>query len=115
MEKTGNNYPRKGDIYWVMLDPTVGTEIAKTRPCVILSNNTANIYSRRVIVAPVTSKAHKVYSFEIPLYVQGKMGKILLDQVRSIDKIRLGEQIGSCKDEMIEEINHILRAVFALS
>ncbi len=51
----GVNFPRRGDVYWVDLDPTVGTEIAKTRPCVVISNDTGNEYSARVIIAAITS------------------------------------------------------------
>lgn len=116
MEKTGNNGPpQKGDIFWVSLDPTIGAEITKTRPCVIVSNNIANQYSSRVIVAPITSNATEIRSFEVPISVKGKKCKILLDQIRSIDKIRLGKRIDSCEYEMIEYINDALRVVFALN
>ncbi len=116
MVKIGkNDSPQKGDIYWVKLDPTVGTEIAKIRPCIIVSNNIANQYSSSVVVAPITSKASIIRSFEVPITVKGKKCKILLDQVRSIDKMRLGESIESCEYEMIEYINDALRIVFALN
>ena len=56
-----NKYPKRGDIYWVTLDPTIGSKITKTRPAVIISNNINNQFSKRVIVAPITSKVKKFF------------------------------------------------------
>lgn len=84
-----NNYPKRGDVYWVNLDPTVGSEINKRRPCLIVSNNAGNEISSRVIVAPITSSIKHVYPFEVKVKIQNKEGKVLLDQIRSIDKLRL--------------------------
>ena len=72
--------PRRGDLYWVNLDPTVGTEIRKTRPAVILSNNAQNEIGQRVLAAPVTSNTSRVYSFEALLQCEGKPAKAMLDQ-----------------------------------
>lgn len=84
-------YPMRGDIYWVNLDPTIGSEINKTRPVIIVSNNTGNAVSQRVIVAPITSNLTKLFPFEVAVQIGQKKGKILLDQIRTIDKIRLGQ------------------------
>lgn len=105
---------RRGDIYWVSLDPTMGSEIMKTRPGVIVSNNAANELSSRVIVAPITSKAHKVYPFEVALVLQRKRCKILLDQVRAIDKMRLGDKIGKCDSDTLDSIDRALKVALAL-
>jgi mRNA interferase MazF len=80
------SYPRRGDIYWVNLDPVIGTEIAKTRPAVIISNNIGNEYSAWVIVAPVTTGGSgKVYPFEvlIPATEGGlpQSSKVVLDSL----------------------------------
>ncbi len=89
------SFPRRGEVYWVQLDPTIGTEIAKTRPAVIISNDIGNEYSARVIVAAVTSQhLDRIYPFEV-LVEAGEGGlaqrsKVLLDQIRSVDKRRLG-------------------------
>ena len=61
------NYPKRGEIYWVNMDPTVGSEINKTRPAFIVSNNIANQYSKRVILAPITSSISKIFLFEVEL------------------------------------------------
>ncbi|GAB4111939.1 MAG: type II toxin-antitoxin system PemK/MazF family toxin [Roseiflexaceae bacterium] len=108
------SFPRRGEIYWVNLDPTLGSEIAKTRPAVIISNNIGNQYADRVIVAPITSaKTERVYPFEA-LIPAGQAGlavasKVLLDQIRTIDKSRLGHAIGMLDPAILEAINRAIR------
>ncbi len=93
------NHPQRGEIYWVNLDPTIGSEIAKTRPAVIISNNVGNQYAERVIVAPLTTaNVGKVYPFEVKLEAGeggiAQTSKVLLDQIRTVDKSRLGQKWG---------------------
>ena len=78
--------PRRGDVYWVNLDPGVGSEIRKTRPAVIVSNHSCNHYGMRVVVLPITSNVASLYPGEAMLEVNGKPGRALGDQIRSIDK-----------------------------
>lgn len=84
----------RGDVYWVELDPTVGTEIRKTRPCLIVSPNDMNAKLPRVIIAPITSKGQPLGSRPEVIF-NGKLGRILLDQIRTVDKKRLKEKMGS--------------------
>ena len=88
----------QGDVYLVNLDPTLHTEIGKTRPGMVISINAMNHGSPRLIVAPITSKTRKIYPFEvfIPRGTAGlgKDSKIMLDQLRSLDKKRLVKKIG---------------------
>ncbi len=93
-------YPRRGDLYWVNLDPVVGTEIAKTRPAVIISNDIGNEFSARAIVAPLTTAGQdKVYPFEVLIpAAEGELphpSKAALDQIRTVDKRRLGQHFGT--------------------
>lgn len=106
--------PKRGDIYWVQLDPAIGSEIKKTRPALIVSNNAGNEVSKRVIVAPITSSVTKIFPFEVPITIKNTEGKILLDQIRAIDKIRLGVKIGTCDKELIDQINDALKIVLSL-
>jgi len=112
-------YPHRGEIYWVRLDPTLGTEIAKTRPAVIISNDIGNQYSERVIVAPITTgDLSKVHPFEV-MIPAGEGGlpqtsKILLDQIRTLDKKRLGKYLGAITPERILEINRAIRISLAV-
>lgn len=79
---------KRFDIYLINLDPTLGSEIQKTRPCVIISPDEMNDYIKTVIVAPMTSKG-KLYPTRIRCNFQEKEGLIVLDQIRTVDKIRL--------------------------
>jgi mRNA interferase MazF len=112
-------FPRRGAVYWTQLDPNLGSEIAKTRPAVIVSNDVGNQYSTRVIVAPVaTHSGGKVYPFEV-LVPAGEAGlvrdsKVLLDQLRSVDKRRLGSRIGSLTSERMLEIDAAIRVSLAV-
>jgi mRNA interferase MazF len=113
------SYPQRGEIYWVQLDPTIGSEIAKTRPCVIISNNIGNQYADRVIVAPMTTaNVGKVYPFEVKVESgeggSAQPGKILLDQIRTVDKARLGKRVGQLPGDQIEEINRAIRLSLAV-
>jgi mRNA interferase MazF len=78
----------RGDVYWVELDPTVGTEIRKTRPCLIVSPDDMNKVLPRVIIAPITSKGQPL-GCRPEVIINGKRGRVLLDQIRTVDKKRL--------------------------
>ncbi len=106
--------PKRGELYWVDLDPTVGSEITKKRPAVIISNDIGNMVSPRVIVAPITSKASKIFPFEVPISLKTLSGKILLDQLRSVDKIRLAGKIDSCDSNTMDLIAEALKITLAL-
>ncbi len=84
---------RRGEVYWVNLDPTVGTEIRKTRPALVVSPDDMNAALPRVIIAPLTSKGQPL-GCRPEVKFQGRPARILLDQVRSVDKLRLLEKMG---------------------
>lgn len=106
--------PLRGEVYWTLLDPVIGSEIMKKGPALIISNNILNLTCPRVIVAPITSKASRIFRFEAPISLKGREGKILLDQIRSIDKIRLDGKIGECDEETMEFVAEALRSVFTI-
>jgi len=85
---------KRGEVYWVVLDPTVGTEIQKTRPCLIVSPDDMNAVLPRVIIAPITSKGQPL-GCRPEIMLNGKKGRILLDQIRTVDKRRLKGHLGS--------------------
>jgi len=85
---------KRGEVYWVNLDPTIGTEIRKTRPALVVSADDMNAALPRVIIAPLTSKGQPL-GCRPELVFDGKPARILLDQIRSIDKLRLGGKLGS--------------------
>jgi mRNA interferase MazF len=81
------------DVYLVALDPTLGSEIKKTRPCLIVSPDEANRHLATVLVAPMTTKGRN-YPTRIPCRFQGKQGQVVLDQLRTVDKVRLVKRLG---------------------
>jgi mRNA interferase MazF len=106
--------PRRGDIYFVALDPTVGTEIRKTRPAVVVSNDSCNTHGMRVVVLPVTSNVSSLFPGEARIVVRGKPARVLGDQVRSVDKARLVSRIGSLRQDEIQAVEDALRVTLAL-
>ena len=104
--------PKRGEIYLVSLDPTVGSEISKTRPALIISNDINNQYGETVTVIPITTALEKIYPFEalLPLGEGGltKKSKAKCNQVRTIDKIRLIKSIGQLDESRLNEIEKAL-------
>ncbi len=110
-----NDFPKRGDIYWVNLDPTIGGETKKTRPALVVSNDIGNETSKIVIVAPITSKVKNVYPFEIKTSVNGKVAKVMLNQCRAVDKARLTTKICSVDQKGMKSAEEAIKIVFALS
>lgn len=104
---------RRGDIFWANLDPTVGVEIQKTRPVVVVSNDAINQYSRLVIVVPVTTNTVRLSPSHV-LIPQGEGGlsqdsKALTEQIRAMDKQRLTVKIGTLSDRFLRLIEQAIR------
>jgi mRNA interferase MazF len=104
---------KRGDIWLVALDPTVGSEVRKSRPCVVVSPPEMHDYLRTVIVAPMTTGSHPA-PFRVPIRFQGKAGLILLDQIRTLDKTRLVKRLGAAHASTLETVLHTLQDVFAV-
>lgn len=100
------------DVFLVNLDPTIGSEIKKTRPCVVISPNEINYNISTVIVAPMTTKG-KTYPTRVSCDFQGKQGQIVLDQIRTVDKIRLVKFLGQISADEQKTILEILAEMFA--
>src|SRR3972149_4287288 len=99
------------DIYLINLDPVIGHEIRKTRPCVIISPDEMNQHIGTVIVAPMTTKGRD-YPSRIPLTFKRKKGQIVLDQIRTIDKTRLVKRLGKLDKNVSAQTLQILREMF---
>lgn len=106
--------PRRGDIYWIALDPTLGTEIRKTRQAVIVSNDSCNTYGSRVVVLPITSNVTTLYPGEASIEVKGKPGRAMGDQIRSIDKARLRSRVGRLSQDELQAVDEALRITLGL-
>lgn len=98
-------------VFWVNLDPTIGSEINKTRPCVVISPVEMNKYLRTVIIAPVTHTV-KSYPTRINCSIEGELRSIMLDQIRTIDKRRLTSFISNLSEEETAQIKSIIKEMF---
>ena len=99
----------RGSIWWVEFDPAVGTEIHKTRPAVIVSNDTANKFLARVVVIPLTSNISRVYPGEAVITVNGSKSKAMTDQIMSADKSRLKNKIGELSNNDIVSLETAMK------
>ncbi len=102
----------RGEVWLAALDPTIGTEIRKTRPCVVVSPPEMHDYLRTVIVAPMTTGSNPA-PFRIPLKFKGQNGLVLLDQIRTLDKGRLAKKVGALSPTTLQATLSTLHQVFA--
>jgi len=109
---------KRGDVFLVNFDPTIGAEAKKTRPGVVVSNDINNAHSPIISIAPITSNVTRIYSFEVE--VKARTGglrsrsKIMVNQTRAIDKERLIEKIGHLPDDVMNDVNRALLLHFGL-
>lgn len=101
------------EVYLVQLDPITGSEIRKTRPCLVISPDELNLHIRTVIIAPMTTKG-RPYPTLVPVRFQGKNGQIVLDQIRTVDKARLVKRLGVISDSAARRVSAVLQELFAL-
>jgi mRNA interferase MazF len=102
---------KRFDVYLVNLDPTLGREIKKTRPALIISPDEMNAHISTIIIAPMTTKGRS-YPTRVPCKFQNKEGQIILDQIRTVDKIRLVRKLGKIDKNTADEVLAILQEMF---
>ena len=103
---------RRFEVYLVNLDPTLGSEIQKTRPCLVISPDEMNELIATVIIAPMTTKGRK-YPTRVDCLFEGKEGQIVLDQIRTVDKVRLVRRLGRITASTQKEVLAILAQMFS--
>jgi mRNA interferase MazF len=96
------------EIYWVALDPTLGSEINKVRPCLVLSPNESNQFLNTVLIAPITSKIRN-FPMRLDVILENKSGQICLDQIRCIDKIRLKTKMATLAINDVANVKNLLK------
>ena len=101
--------PRRGEVWWVRLDPAKGSEIAKTRPCLILSANVVNERRRTVVVIPLSSSPQPSPPLLVPVVCAGRESVAVIDQIRAIAKERLDKRLGDLTVEHLEAVEQALR------
>lgn len=102
----------RGDVHLVRLDPTLGSEIQKTRPCVIVSPDELNAHLRTVIVAPLTIGG-RAYPWRIRCRFQQRAGYVVLDQLRTVNRERLVKRLGALPDQTLTDVLRALQEMFA--
>ena len=103
---------KRFDVFLVNLDPTIGSEIQKTRPCVVISPDEMNRHIATAIIAPMTTKG-RVYPTRVICQFQGKEGQIVLDQIRTVDKTRLLKKLGQISQNEQKSVLETLNNMFA--
>lgn len=111
MVKSVARVPSRGEVYLVELDPARGSEIRKTRPCVIVSPDELNHHLRTSIVAPMTTGGHP-YPFRVSCRFAGKRGHVVLDQLRTVDRERLRKRLGALSGTTMTEVLGVLGEMF---
>ncbi len=106
--------PLRGEVWWVELGPTVGSEIAKTRPCLILSTNLVNEHRKTVVAVPLSGTPNRKPPLHVVVHCDGREYVAVIDQVRAIAKQRLRENIGVLTQEEIDRVEKALRRVLEL-
>ncbi len=96
------------DAYLINLDPTIGSEIKKTRPCLVISPDEMNRNIQTIIIAPMTTKSHS-YPTRVKIIFQKKTGWIVLDQIRTVDRRRLVKRLGRIPDDTITKIKSVVK------
>jgi mRNA interferase MazF len=106
---------RRGEVWWVEFDPSIGSEIRKTRPAVIVSNDAANRNLRRIVAIPLTSGTSRVYPGEALVSLGGRESKAMADQIMAADKTRLKSRLGVLSREDIAKVEDAMKLHLGLS
>lgn len=106
--------PRRGEFWWVCLDPAIGSEIRKTRPCVVLTSDVLNKYRRTVIVVPLSAAPEAGPPILVPLTCDGRRAVAVIDQIRAVSKERLRQRIGLISPGHLQAVESAVRQVLEL-
>ncbi len=100
---------KRGEVWWVNFEPSVGGEIRKVRPAVIVSNDAANKFLNRVQVVPITTRTDRVYPSEVLVTMEGRQGKAMADQLATVSKVRLSKRIAALSPEDLRKVGNVIK------
>lgn len=106
--------PERYGVYWVNLDPVLGREIAKTRPGVIISDDSMNRLLGTVVICPLTRRLHPHWPSRVQVKVGPEPGEVAVDQIRTVDKARIGTSVGRLTDAEAEQVRHIITQMYGV-
>ena len=106
--------PRRGEVWWVRLDPTLGSEIKKTRPCLVVGTNVLNERRRTVVIVPLSSAPQAAPPLLVPVYCEGRRAVAVVDQIRALTKQRFAHRMGELSPEDLASVEEALRLVLEL-
>lgn len=115
MSRGKHHFPKRGEVWWINFDPSIGTESAKTRPAVVVSNDISNEFLERVQVVPLTSNVRKIYPSETVVMVRGKKNKAAADQITTTSKQRMKERIGRLTSDELASVEFVMKLQLGLS
>jgi mRNA interferase MazF len=107
--------PRRGEVWWVRLDPTLGSEIGKTRPCLVIGTNVVNQRRRTVIVVPLSTSPAAGPPLLVPVACAGRPAVLVIDQIRAVAKERFDRRIGTLSTEDLGTVEDALRQILDLA
>ena len=107
-------HPRRGEVWWVSFDPSIGGEIQKTRPAVVISNDAANAALNRVTVVPISSQVAKIYPSEAPVTLNGERRKVMADQIMTASKQRLKNRLGNLSRSDVKAVENAILLQLAI-
>ena len=105
----------RGEVWWVEFDPAVGSEIRKTRPAVIVSNDTSNRHLARVQVMPLSSNVERIYPSETVVTISGQKSKVMADQIMIADKRRLKQMLGRLSQADLQAVERVIKLQLGLA
>jgi mRNA interferase MazF len=105
----------RGEVWWVQFDPSIGSEIRKDRPAIIVSNDASNRHTSRLQVIPITSKMGRLFPSEALVSINGEARKAVADQITTVSKLRVGTRIGRISATDLEQVERVIRVQLGLT